>query len=58
MLFILGAFNQEKVLVGAFFVIVKTDCTSLDSFARALELNKCNWRQQAAISHNRITEIF
>ena len=23
---LVGAFNQEKALVGAFFVIVKTDC--------------------------------
>ena len=29
------AFNQEKVLVGAFFVIVKTDCET-DGFSAAL----------------------
>ena len=27
-----GAFNQEKALVGAFFVIVKTDCETDGSF--------------------------
>ena len=27
-----GAFNQEKALVGAFSVIVKTDCETYGSF--------------------------
>ena len=29
---LLGAFNQEKALVGAFSVIVKTDCETNGSF--------------------------
>ena len=29
---LVGAFNQEKALVGAFFVIVKTDCETDGSF--------------------------
>ena len=29
---LVGAFNQEKVLVGAFPVIVKTDCETDGSF--------------------------
>ena len=29
---LVGAFNQEKALVGAFSVIVKTDCESVDRF--------------------------
>ena len=29
---LLGAFNQEKALVGAFSVIVKTDCETDGSF--------------------------
>ena len=29
---LVGAFNQEKALVGAFSVIVKTDCTTDGSF--------------------------
>ena len=30
---LVGAFNQEKALVGAFSVIVKTDCETDGSFA-------------------------
>ena len=29
---LVGALNQEKALVGAFFVIVKTDCETNGSF--------------------------
>ena len=29
---LVGAFNQEKALVGAFSVIVKTDCKTMDRF--------------------------
>ena len=29
---LVGAFNQEKALVGAFSVIVKTDCVTDGSF--------------------------
>ena len=29
---LVGTFNQEKALVGAFFVIVKTDCETDGSF--------------------------
>ena len=32
------AFNQEKVLVGAFFVIVKTDCETDGSYAAPLPI--------------------
>ena len=30
---LVGAFNQEKALVGAFSVIVKTDCATDGSFS-------------------------
>ena len=30
---LIGPFNQEKALVGAFSVIVKTDCETMDRFA-------------------------
>ena len=29
---LVGSFNKEKALVGAFFVIVKTDCETNGSF--------------------------
>ena len=33
---LVGAFNQEKAIVGAFSVIVKTDCESADGSSAAL----------------------
>ena len=34
---LIGAFNQEKALVGAFSVIVKTDCETMDRFTALVE---------------------
>ena len=43
---LVGTFNQEKALVGVFFVIVKTDCETdaMDRFA-ALVVMVVTWPQ-------------
>ena len=35
---LVGAFNQEKALVGAFSVIVKTDCETVGSSAALIKM--------------------
>ena len=40
---LIGAFNQEKALVGAFSVILKTDCNASQFLARQ---QQCSWRGQ------------
>ena len=42
---LVGAFNQEKALVGAFSVIVKTDCETDGSFYSTIQsrLHLCCW---------------
>ena len=42
---IVGAFNQENALVGAFFVIVKTGCGNDGSFYSTTEYSSANTRQ-------------
>ena len=38
---LLGAFNQEKALIGAFSVIVKTDCETNGSSAALVDSPLC-----------------
>ena len=40
---LVGAFNQEKALVRAFSVIVKTDCATDGSSAALLLMGGCCW---------------
>ena len=39
---LVGTFNQEKVLVGAFSVIVKTDCETDGSFSALIYKHICH----------------
>ena len=39
---LVGAFNQEKSLVGAFSVIMKTDCETDGTLLESL-LQTCSW---------------
>ena len=43
---LVGAFNQEKALVGAFSVIVKTSCGTDGSFYST----SCEWQRSAGTS--------
>ena len=38
---LVGTFNQEKALVGAFSVIVKTDCETNGSFYSRCVVSRC-----------------
>merc|ERR1711949_84386 len=40
---LVGAFNQEKALVGAFSVIVKTDCGTDGSFYSTTKNSSSSW---------------
>ena len=42
---LLGTFNQDKALVGAFSVIVKTDCETDGSFYSTIEDTMCHTSQ-------------
>ena len=46
---LVGAFNQEKALVGAFSVIVKTDCETDGSFYSTTQ-NKEVFAEAAAVA--------
>ena len=41
---VVAAFNQEKALVGAFSVIVKTDCGTNGSFYSTSQMSHCHRR--------------
>ena len=47
-----GAFNQEKTLVGAFSVIMKTGCGT-DGALHSTIMNKCAWLPSAAVASAR-----
>ena len=48
---LVGAFNQEKALVGAFSVIVKTDCETDGSFYSTTRYTRLRARRSASLSH-------
>ena len=47
---LVGAFNQEKALVGACSVIVKTDCETDGSFAALASVDVMHCVQEEVIS--------
>ena len=48
---LVGAFNQEKALLGAFSVIVKTDCGTDGSFYSTSPEHRHTWDTGAGGSH-------
>ena len=51
---LVGAFNQEKALVGAFSVIVQPVVEPMDRFAALGEYELTSWRQ----THGRFRQVY